>query len=287
MKKTKKYIPFNIVCLVLIGASVLGTAYVWRGHFVFATTKTEITVEARPFSSFGQEEVLDIVTSSVDTVTFVTTSIDGVTTTEAVTTTTVIEEKVPKKSIVSKINLAVPFTSQAPEKNWDQPWQDACEEAALLMLDAYYKGYNITSVSFAKDELLKLVAYQDEKGWGGSIPARRVASVSDSELSLGLDIVYNPTIEQIKEYISQGHPVLALANGKMLPNPYFSNGGPEYHALIIKGFTDTHFITNDPGTQHGAEFLYTYNDLLNALADWNGGNVKNGRPVILVNSDKQ
>ena len=32
-----------------------------------------------------------------------------------------------------EINLDIPFTSQAPSLNWDQPYQDFCEEASILM----------------------------------------------------------------------------------------------------------------------------------------------------------
>ena len=32
-----------------------------------------------------------------------------------------------------EINLPVPFTPQAPHANWELPYQEACEEAAVLM----------------------------------------------------------------------------------------------------------------------------------------------------------
>src|SRR3989338_1557729 len=196
-------------------------------------------------------------------------------------------------TLPSRINLAVPFTSQAPEKDWSQPWQDACEEAAVLMLDAYYKGYGLSPL-FAKDELLKMIAWEEnEKQWGWSITIEQVKGLaewymgtkletrnspssrtqaegkletnSNNEiLNSNLDIVSNfdirisnfhiienPTVEQIKQSIASGHPVLVMAYGKALPNPYFRNLGPEYHALVILAYTDTQFITNDPGTWRG------------------------------------
>ena len=42
---------------------------------------------------------------------------------------------------LSAKNLPVPFTSQAPAGVWTQPWQDACEEAAIVMVDHFYRGY--------------------------------------------------------------------------------------------------------------------------------------------------
>ena len=183
------------------------------------------------------------------------------------------------------------------------------------MLDAYYKGYGLSPL-FARDELLKMIAWEEEEmGWGRSIEIEKVRELSQwyvlnkSEtrnskletnsnneiLNLNLDIVSdfdirnsnfkiieNPTVDQIKQSIANGYPVLVMAYGKDLPNPYFSNGGPEYHALIIRGYTETEFITNDPGTWRGENFRYKYDDLMNAIHDWNNGGVKDGRKVALV-----
>lgn len=194
-----------------------------------------------------------------------------------------------EKQLPPSINLAVPFTSQAPEKNWDQPWQDACEEAAVLMLDAYYKEYNVSPL-FAKDELWKMVKWEEERGWGGSIEIEKIRQVVEEFILgkkqniaiLNIRILENPTVEDIKRRVASGNPVLVVAEGKTLPNPHFQNGGPVYHALIIRGYTETEFITNDPGTQHGENFRYKYDDLMNSIRDWNGGDVKRGRRVVLV-----
>ena len=181
------------------------------------------------------------------------------------------------------VNLAVPYASQAPERNWEQPWQDACEEAALLMLDAYYKGYGLSPL-FAKDELQKMVDWETARGWGGSISIDKIKRLSDEYLKIGrpVHVIENPTATQIKDYVATGHPVLVVADGKILPNPYYSNGGPVYHALIIRGFTADKFITNDPGVNRGANFVFEIEDLMSAIRDWNGGDVKQGRRVVLV-----
>lgn len=181
------------------------------------------------------------------------------------------------------INLDVPYTSQAPERKWEQPWQDACEEVSLLMLDAYYKGYGLSPL-FVKDEVYKMVADQDERGWGYSIPIKHIQRLYN-EYFYGekkAHIVLNPTINEIKTYIDNGTPVLAVAYGKSLPNKWYSNGGPEYHALIIRGYTEDSFITNDPGVNRGRNFKFPINDLMNSIHDWNDGDVQNGQSAILV-----
>lgn len=189
----------------------------------------------------------------------------------------------PLPEIPQQINLAVPFTSQAPEKIWSEPWQDACEEAAVLMLDAYYKKYKL-NILFSKDEILKMVKWEEEtKEWERSIEIEKIQELVNYYTKTSKSkIIEDPTVEQIKQYIAAGTPVYVVADGKILPNPHFQNGGPVYHALIIRGYTETEFITNDPGTQFGANFRYKYNDLMNSIRDWNGGEVKIGRRVVLV-----
>ena len=200
---------------------------------------------------------------------------------EVVSSSEIKMEDVPEL-LPSKMNLDVPFTSQAPEKNWDQPWQDACEEAAVLMLDAYYKGYGLSPL-FSKDEILKMVDWQDKKGWGYSIEAEKVLKLTDWYMSSKqIRIVEDPSVEEIREFVANGNPVLVLAYGKDLPNTHFSGDGPEYHALIIRGYDEDEFITNDPGTQFGENFKYKYETLMNAIHDWNDSNVREGKKVVLV-----
>ena len=184
---------------------------------------------------------------------------------------------------VDDVNLDVPYTSQAPEKNWEEPWQNACEEAAVLMLDAYIKGYGLSPLS-AKDELQRMVNWEKEQNWFTSIESIKVAKLFTEYLGYkrGVKIIENPTIEQIKKFLDAGKPVLALADGKILKNKYYSNGGPDYHAFIIRGYTADSFITNDPGVNRGANFIFPINNVMESLRDWNEGNVKKGTPVIIV-----
>ncbi len=271
MKRLSLAMTINLICLALCGFFVLGLMWMWRGQllhaapepFVLETSEEETLEESEedrlmPVSFELSEQERDLVSSTLDD--------------KSVAS----DESLPKS-----IHLDVPFTSQAPEKNWDQPWQDACEEAAALMLDAYYKEYRLSPL-FAKDELLKMVAWEEEQGWGGSIHIERIQRLIKHQFNMDSRIIEDPTIEQIKGYLALGHPVYVVADGKALPNPHFTNGGPEYHAVIIRGYTEDSFITNDPGTQFGENFIYEYNDLMNAIRDWNNGDVKNGRRVVLV-----
>lgn len=262
----RSYFFFNSICGALGLGFLLGTVLVWRGSAVEAGIENNMVAEVPMIEKLeirnlklGEEKQQG--TRNKEQVNHISQNDD-----------------LPKR-----LNLNVPFTSQAPEKNWDQPWQDACEEAAVLMLDAYYKGYNLSPL-FAKDEILKMIAWEDARGWQYSIEIEKVKKLIEGYLGYQqkLKIVENPTISEIKRSVAAGHPVLVVAHGKALPNPYFRDGGPDYHALIIRGYTEDSFITNDPGTWRGENFVYKYEEMMNAIHDWNDGEVKSGREVILV-----
>ena len=96
-------------------------------------------------------------------------------------------------------------------------------------------------------------------------------------------IVANPSITDIKTALSQSKAVIVPAAGRKLGNPYYTQPGPLYHMLVIKGYTkDGRFITNDPGTRRGADFIYDPAVLWNAIRDWNGGDVDTGKKVMIV-----
>lgn len=44
----------------------------------------------------------------------------------------------PSKIVPTAINLQAVFYAQAPGGNWDYPWQEACEEASILLIANEY-----------------------------------------------------------------------------------------------------------------------------------------------------
>ena len=129
-----------------------------------------------------------------------------------------------------------------------------------------------------------MIAWEETQGWGGSLDYEKVVQLIHwyAGKNWSVRVVENPTTEMIKEWFAQGRPVLALTYGKDLPNPYFRNGGPEYHALIIRGYTSEKFITNDPGSGWSKNYAYPYDVFLNAVHDWNGGKVKEGKKIVII-----
>jgi len=172
------------------------------------------------------------------------------------------------EGVPSSYNLAVPFQSQAPRANWELPYQEACEEASLIMASAFFRGLGLTADQMDA-EIKKLVDWQVRTfGYYEDTTANEVARMADEYFGLSTMVTSDITVENIKRQIAGNKLVIVPAAGKILPNPNFSNGGPIYHMLVIRGYTDTHFITNDPGTKRGEAFLYAYDVLIDAIHDW-------------------
>jgi hypothetical protein len=173
----------------------------------------------------------------------------------------------PPKSYLIKTT----FVPQAPEKNWDLPWQDACEEAALLTVDYYYR-HQSPSTSQIVEAINQMVKYEEAIGFGIDINLSQMATISSDYLHYRPQIIDNPSLNDIKSFILSNTPVIIPANGKLLfrENRHFSHGGPWYHNLVILGFDDKKrkFITHDVGTQHGAYFSYSYDLLIEAIHDF-------------------
>lgn len=199
-----------------------------------------------------------------------------------------------KGGLPAEYNLAVPFASQAPYANWGLPYQEACEEAALIMAAAFFDNKKNLSAKEMDHAIKQLVAWEQKRfGYYQDTTAAEVATIAREYFKLNAQVDYTVTAANIKKHLAQNHLVLVPAAGRVLPNPYFRRPGPLYHMLVIRGYTKNRFITNDPGTKRGKGFFYKYNDLLRAVHDWpypTGGrksdvteqDMLSGKPVMIV-----
>ena len=171
----------------------------------------------------------------------------------------------------TQINLAVPFAPQAPHANWDQPYQDACEEATIIMVERYLRGVPL-SLDDMDAEILKMVSWQTEH-YGFFKDSNTAETVRLAEAfypHLTVSAHYEVTADDIVAALAQGTPVVVLVDGRRLGNPHYVQPGPDKHALIIKGLVDGQFITNDPGTRQGADFVYPIDTVMQAMTDYDG-----------------
>ena len=170
------------------------------------------------------------------------------------------------------------FTVQAPEGDWRLPWQDACEEASLLITSYYFNDQHPTE-SQVKDDILAMVSYETKQGWGIDVDIAKMQKIATNYLKLKSTIRTNPTIAELKAELLQGHPVIIPASGKTLfsGNTHFNNFGPDYHNVVLLGYDDTRkqFIVHDVGTRFGANYRYDYKLLMDSIHDLpKNGNVK-------------
>ncbi|MDD5438278.1 MAG: C39 family peptidase [Patescibacteria group bacterium] len=185
----------------------------------------------------------------------------------------------------SKINLDVPWISQAPKSDWDMPYQEACEEASMIMIDGFYEIRGSITPDQADAAILKLVAYENKiRGDYKDTDAKETAQIIRDYFGYkDVRVLPFKTADDIKNIVGRGYPVIIPFSGKDLQNPNYRNGGPLYHMLVIKGYTDTgYFITDDPGTRKGKDYVYTLDRIVEAAHDWNGGDVANGGKFMIV-----
>jgi hypothetical protein len=175
-------------------------------------------------------------------------------------------------SPVSFVNLGVPFTSQAPYGVWDALHEEACEEASIIMANAWAKNISSLSRESAESEIQKLVKWQnDNLGYFESTTAKQTAEMAKKFYGLNYKLIENPSVEDLKNELKEGNVIVMGMGGRILNNPHFTSLGPIYHMLLIKGFDETGFITNDPGTKYGKNYHYLFSTLMSAGRDWSGG----------------
>ncbi len=175
--------------------------------------------------------------------------------------------------------LEIPFTTQAPFAEWDDPrQQDGCEEASVLMVYHWLTGENLPPEK-AKKTILEIASFE-EKTYGNYVDT----SAQDTAQII-LKEYFGYTKYTVKKLfktedlifeLALGNAIIIPANGQLLQNPYFTPPGPERHMLVIKGYDKEtqEFITNDPGTKMGESYRYDEDILFKAIADYPTGDHK-------------
>src|SRR3989338_2073532 len=121
-----------------------------------------------------------------------------------------------KFEIPDSINLAVPFTSQAPTKNWGLPFAEFCEEASALMAASYINGWSIPTSEFAEEKMLEIKSFEEKRfGYYKDTTAEETAIILREFYNFNkVQILYNPTIDDIKKAVAGGKAVMAPMAGR-------------------------------------------------------------------------
>lgn len=194
------------------------------------------------------------------------------------------------------INLSVPFIPEAPDGVMVKPWNNSCEEASTAMLDEYYFGNKSKTITKtkAKKSILAYIEIENKLfGYNGNTDAAEMTKVINGYSKyFEASIKTKPTLDEIKNELSAGRPVIALVYGYKLQNPriQFSRSGSYYHTFVIKGFDQDkkEFIVNDNGDlTKGLDLRYSYDTILGALADYSHKTLKTtSMPTALFTSQR-
>ncbi len=197
-----------------------------------------------------------------------------------------VETGTVKVETTKSLELDVPFTAQAPTGKWVMPYQEACEEAALIMVKYFLTGEELNADK-ANQEILDLLAWEEAHGYGVDVSAADLTAIAQDYYDLNATMYYDEdvTIQHIKTLLNAGHPVIIPAAGQILANPNYTGDGPPYHMIVIIGYNATGFITHDPGVRVGASYEYSYETVASAIHDWTGSKstvAAEGRKAMLV-----
>jgi hypothetical protein len=199
------------------------------------------------------------------------------------------ETETDKKEIPDKILINVPFTSQAPFAKWDEFHEEACEEAAIIMVKYFLDKKELTP-QVAEKEIQNLIKFQI-KNYGDykdSTAKQIVQMYSDfygqSKNGMEFKVIYDFQKDDLKKYLAKGNPIIVPAAGRLLKNPYFTPPGPLYHNLVLTGYSGNKVITNDPGTKRGKNYEYDINILYEAIHDFPGKkeDIEKGKKAMIV-----
>lgn len=207
-------------------------------------------------------------------------------TTQRVPTPSLLPTLTPTPTVtpLRSVLIAIPFASQSPFGEWsDIRQQDGCEETAALMAVYWANGVSIPLESptridknWAKSEILSAFDYQVEH-YGSGVDT----STKDTQERIirgyfgfnNSEVVAVESVEQIVRILMSDRVVIVPTNGRLLFNPHFTNGGPERHNLVIKGYdlATRQFVTHDPGTRQGENYRYDEVVLFAAIRDYPTG----------------
>jgi hypothetical protein len=184
------------------------------------------------------------------------------------------------------LNLPIPYTTQAPDGNWDN--NENCEEADLVMTNAYLHG-NHSSLLNPKDvqsEIKRTLDWENiNLGHSANTGSEEIARMAKEIYNLDAKILNDYSEDDLKNALQKHDPVILTLRGQALGNPNYIEPGPPYHVILLRGYNSKGFISNDPGTNDGKNYVYSFAILKNASVDWDSS--KNSidpskKPAILI-----
>ncbi|MFC1749775.1 C39 family peptidase [Pseudomonadota bacterium] len=187
--------------------------------------------------------------------------------------------------VPAQYRIDVPFTAQAPHKSWVPPYDEACEEASLTMVEYYLRG-NELDIETADYEIHQILAYEEDFGWGVDIGTEQVEQISDDKYGRNTKRYTGAFVSEynIEHLIAADYPIIVPVAGRDLGNPNFIGDGPPFHMIVLVGYDSENFVAHDPGTQFGENYRYPKETVMSAIHEWTGdrATIREGEKAILV-----
>jgi hypothetical protein len=183
----------------------------------------------------------------------------------------------------SSLNIDIPFYTQAPHSDWDYPWQEACEEASVLLVANAFNNLQLGLEAY-NTELLRLVDWEMETfGAYEHTTVEQTTQMMTDNYELETLVHEDPSFSDIQSILDSGNLIIAPFAGKLLGNPNFQNGGPNYHMLVIKGYDSEkmQIVTHDVGTRNGENYVYNWDTIELSLHDWHDDDILEGKSRII------
>ena len=197
-------------------------------------------------------------------------------------------EPIPEIQIVEKKDIPpthdsfVDFHPQSPFWTWWPVFWETCEEASALIAVNYFRNIKMTATTF-RNELLDIVEWQKERFWKfDHTDVEETAIILKEYFWYDNFLILNdPTEIQMKEYLSEWNMIIAPFYGVGM-NPYYSDGGPPYHFMAIKWYTENTFITHDVGTSRWENYEYPISVIMDRLHDYHPTDIQLWAKKLIV-----
>ncbi len=184
------------------------------------------------------------------------------------------------RPLPSSFEIPVPYVSQVPDGEWVAPWDEACEEASLAMIQSYYSNGNMPAAKETRGFMQDMIDWENKtfKKYDDTDAVETLRLIYEKTDMLAY-IKRDPTVEDIKKEIARKHPVIAMVNMYQFYDE--PNLGDSFHVFVITGYDDAQkeFIVNDPARP---QKRYSYDRLIGALHDFNPKSGEaDGAPTVI------
>jgi len=175
----------------------------------------------------------------------------------------------------AELTLPIPFSTQAPNGNWDG--NENCEETSAVMANAYLNGNTQEEIppTDAQKGIDELVQWEQQNfHHNANTGAAETAHMIEAVLHLKTNIITNFTADDLKNAIKNHQVILLPLNAQSLAPDNYPEFQPTYHMVVVTGYENENFTVNDPGTSKGENNKYLFAQLQAASSDWDSANKK-------------